>query len=435
MTITLYEFLTYGLLLLAYLHFRKYNDEFLFLPVLFFWTTGISRYTAVFENKAKWVSVAYARNLFTPMTNDKAMVAMGYFALGTLILFFAYRFFNNRLFYPQKYVDSPSQFNDFIQSKKGFILGLFIFFNIVFTIFKGLMSGPLALGQSYFLLFPMALGGLILLAFLVYRSYSWQTDSAIKAFYLVLMGYAIFMSYNPSQRFQFLSWMVAIGIIITQKLTPVQKTWRYLLGGVLILFFFSLAGVARKKNVESMTFEQMWEASMERNESREDQNMLDGFMMVLDVYPQHLDYQYGMEHLEILMRPIPRQLWPGKPLGGYANKLGLNKVEKGTVGISQTIYGTFFGEGGVGGIVIFSILYGWLLVKLFRYSWRYNSDVHWLIKGIVLASFIPILRGGDLPGIVAFIGMSYWPVFLIIWQYNNFLRQNPVQPTINKHQL
>jgi len=46
-----------------------------------------------------------------------------------------------------------------------------------------------------------------------------------------------------------------------------------------------------------------------------------------------------------------------------------------------------------------------------------------LIKGIILASFIPILRGGDLPGIVAFIGMSYWPVFVMIYLYNKHLKR------------
>ena len=234
--------------------------------------------------------------------------------------------------------------------------------------------------------------------------------------------YGMWISYNPSQRFQFLSWMVAIGIIAFQTYTPTKKIKYYIIGGAFVMLFFSLAGVARKHNLSNMSFSQMYDAAMERSETKEDQNMLDGFMMVLDVYPEHLDYHWGMEHLEILMRPIPRKLWPGKPFGGYANKLGLNDVKKGTVGISQTIYGTFYGEGGIIGIIILSILYGWLFVKLFRYSEYYDSDMKWLLKGIIIASFVPILRGGDLPGIIAFIGMSYWPVFLILYQYNKFLR-------------
>jgi hypothetical protein len=423
MSIDTYEILTLILLLLAFFHFRKYNDEFLFLPILFFWSTGIERFNAVAEGKASWVAVNYTRQIFTTMTTEKAMVALGYFALGTLILYLSYVFHNRKVRYPTHYIDNPDLFSQFIQSNKTLILSLFVIFNLLYTVLLGFRSGPVTLGQSYILLFPMALGGLVLLAFLVYRSYNWKEHFSIKVLYMGLMVYAIWLSYNPSQRFQFLSWIIAIGILITQRMSFTRKALTYGGGAVLVLFLFSLAGVARKTNISSMTMEQMWEASQERSQKREDQNMLDGFMMVLDVYPHHLNYHYGMEHLEILTRPIPRQLWPGKPVGGYANKLGLNKIEKGTVGISQTLYGSFYGEGGVWGIIIFSILYGWLLVKLFRYTLRYDSDIRWLLKGIIIASFIPLLRGGDLPGIIAFIGMSYWPVFLILYRYNKFLKQ------------
>lgn len=111
-------------------------------------------------------------------------------------------------------------------------------------------------------------------------------------------------------------------------------------------------------------------------------------------------------------------------MGGYANKLGLNDYQNsGTVGISQTIYGTFYGEGGVIGIIIFSILYGWIFVKLKRYSERYHSEMRYLIKGMIIASIVPILRGGDLPGIIAFVGMSYWPIFILLYQYNTLAKQ------------
>jgi hypothetical protein len=55
-------------------------------------------------------------------------------------------------------------------------------------------------------------------------------------------------------------------------------------------------------------------------------------------------------------------------------------------------------------------------------SLTYNSDVRHLIKGITIASMIPLLRGGDLPGIYAFIGMSFWPVFYFINRYKKFIR-------------
>jgi len=411
------------LLILAFMHYMKYNDEFLFLPVLFFFLTGITRFKAVSDGKADWVSVAYTRNIFTEMTFEKALFALGLFFLGTMVFSLSYSMNNARQKYPVV-VDNDDLFKSFIRSKRVLIIGMFVFFVGLNSVFKGMISGNLALGNSYFLLFGMAIAGLVLLAYLVYKSYNFSENFLVKSLFLVLMIWGMYVSYTPSMRFQFISWVVAIGILVTRYRTPMQKMKYYAAGGVVLLLFFALAGVARTYDVKSLTWKQRFDLASERNQKKLDQNMLDGFMMVLDVYPEHLNYGYGMEHFEILLRPIPRRWWPGKPLGGYHNKLGLNDLEKGTVGISQTIYGTFYGEGGWIGIIIFSVLYGWLFVRLFRYSTRYDSDLKWLIKGVILASLIPILRGGDLPGIIAFIGMSYWPVILIVWMYNRWLKSH-----------
>jgi len=429
MTITHYEIVFWILLAVAVWHYIKHWDEFLFLPVLFLFFTGIQRFNAVAEGQAEWVRVVYTRDIFTPMTEAKALEALFLFTLGTVLFVGSYKYFNSRFRWPAWQRDNNEIFTSFIRQRKGLILGFFIFYTILYTITRPLIGGTLALGQSYFLLLPMALGGFILLAFLVFRSYSWQEDPGAKLLYLGLMIYAIVQSYNPGQRFQFLSWMVAIGILVTKDFGSFKKANYYLVGGIMVLFFFSLAGVMRKTDISELSLRERWDLATARTESREDQNMLDGFMMVLDVYPEHLNYHLGTEHLEILVRPIPRAIWPGKPVGGYANKLGLNVMERGTVGISQTIYGTFYGEGGIIGIIILSILYGALFVKLFRLAGRYNSDLFWLLKGIILASFIPILRGGDLPGIVAFIGMSYWPVFIMIYLYNKHLKQLATEKT------
>lgn len=422
MTLFFYQFATLLLLLLAVRHYFRFNDEFLFLPPLFFLLTGISRYNAVLAGKSTWVSVAYTRNIFTEMTFEKAMWALGLFFLGTMLLSVSYSIYNSRVRYPEV-VDNDELFTQFIQEKRGVIFVLFIFFVIVNSIFKGLVSGALALGNSYFLYFGMAIAGLVLLAFVVYKSYTFAENFITKIIFLFLMVWGMFISYNPSLRFQFISWIVAFGILVTRNYSPWQKMKYYAVGGVGLLLFFALAGVARTHSISQITWKKSFQLASERNESKADQNMLDGFMMVLDVYPTHLNYSHGMEHFEILLRPIPRQFWPGKPMGGYHNKLGLNNLNQATVGISQTIYGSFYGEGGVLGIIILSILYGWLFVKLFRYAMRYESDMKWLLKGIIVASFIPILRGGDLPGIVGFIGMSYWPVIIMVWIYNRWLKR------------
>ena len=214
----------------------------------------------------------------------------------------------------------------------------------------------------------MAVGGFVLLAYLVFRSYTWQEDTGVKLLYLGLMIYAIIQSYHPGQRFQFLSWMVAIGVLVTKDYNTKRKIKYYIAGGMLVLFFFSLAGVMRRMDVSNLSIIEKWELASARTESREDQNMLDGFMMVLDVYPEHLNYHYGGEHLEKnINAPLSLvQYGQENPSEDMQTNWGLNQLEKGTVGISRLFMEPFMVKVAFRGIIIFSVLYGWLFVKLFR---------------------------------------------------------------------
>jgi hypothetical protein len=271
------------------------------------------------------------------------------------------------------------------------------------------------------------IGGVITLMYLIFKNYDIKKQFIPKIIIGVIIAFAASLTYSSSGRFQFLSWSITIGVIFVANNNPLYKLRIYVIGGLIVSLAFGLAGVKRRTDTSTMSTFQKLSLAWERNKSTEDATMLDGFMMVLEVYPNHLGYHYGSEHMEILYRPIPRSMWPDKPLGGYANKLGLNdNMGGGSVGISQSLYGTFYGEGGTTGIIILSVIYCLIINLIMRYSLSYNSDLRHIIKGITIASLVPLLRGGDLPGIYAFIGMSFWPVFLFISRYNTFLRQNKI---------
>ena len=44
-----------------------------------------------------------------------------------------------------------------------------------------------------------------------------------------------------------------------------------------------------------------------------------------------------------------------------------------------------------------------------------------LIRACLLAGMIPLLRGGDLPGIYAWLGMAFWPMLLFLWWNREYL--------------
>lgn len=327
-----------------------------------------------------------------------------------------------------KVKDDTNLFQRFILRETKIIIILFLIFfplNVLANEFRRSVAN-IAFGGSYFFLFRLAIGGLILLAFVAWRQMDWQQYGIKKHLFLALIIYSAIDSYNPGLRFQFLSWMIALGFLVVRDLPIPRKTALYAIGGFGGIILFSFAGVMRGKMVGDFTLQDKFNLALERTVKQEDVNFLDGMMMSLQVYPERLPFRYGVEHLEILMRPIPRQLWPDKPTGSYLHRLGLMDGFTGAVGISPTIYGSFYAEGGIPGVIIFAVLYGWFVAKLLAISKGFRSDMRYLIKGLVFASMIALLRGGDIPGIFAFIGMSYWPVFLMMWRYKSFRKRNSI---------
>lgn len=403
------------------------NDELPILFVLFFYTSGLQRYTLVTAGADRWVRVAYAKNIFN-LTDELGLQALNYFFLGTLVLTLAYSVFSFTRKPPSVFKDDSLTLLYFVRQNQvviivGFLLIASVSYYAKLSFVNSFLAsgGGIAAGGSYYVMIGFGLGGVITLMYLVFKSYDFKTQYLPKVFIGLIMLLAASLTYTSSGRFQFISWSVTVGIIFVGDSNPFYKLRIYLLGGLAVSLAFGLAGVARRVDTTKMSNFEKLSAAWQRNKSTEDATMLDGFMMVLQVYPQHLDYHYGTEHLEILYRPIPRSWWPDKPLGGYANKLGLNEnMGGGSVGISQSLYGTFYGEGGVGGIIILCVIYAYLLNLIMKRSLNYNSDTRHLMKGATIASIIPLLRGGDLPGIYAFIGMSFWPVIFFVFRYSAF---------------
>ena len=167
-----------------------------------------------------------------------------------------------------------------------------------------------------------------------------------------------------------------------------------------------------------MSFSEFYNKSIDRLLVAEDINFIDGFIMMYQIYPDKLDYTYGFEHLAILVRPIPRTIWPDKPLAGWIqNYKAKYKTDTQEVGFAPTIYGVFYGEIGVLGVIIFSIAWGKFLSYLYSSFKIFKSNLSVILIGVMLASLIPLFRSGDLAGDFSIVLMSYWPLIIFVWQY------------------
>lgn len=268
--------------------------------------------------------------------------------------------------------------------------------------------------SAYLYQLPMLLLGFLTLLVALWRVGGLRTK-AQQWLLLVFMASVFWFTFSPGGRFPLLGWMIAASVIVASSFSFWPKISWITLAGALVLGLFSFAGTLRNDMADR---EWRREMTLDRAKVAEDANMLDGFVISALPYGNLLPFRYGGEHLEILARVIPRAWWPNKPVGGGAlvALYGLSDSVSGfTLGISPSLFGSFYVEGGVAGIVVLSLLYGMGAGYIVRRSADVEPMAGVVMRAVLSASAIPLLRGGDLPGIYAWIGMSFWPCIVVLW--------------------
>lgn len=395
--------------------FFHHNDEFPALVCAFLGYVFGYRYWAIEHGYNERLSMEYWG--FLPLSDADIIQSFNYAVLGQAFLLGAYMM-TQRYYLTPVALDVDESFRRWLKPR----LVAFSVAGIVIAIIaqgQGMreLVGGAGIGfgaNAYWFHLP-----LMLVSVAIFTVMLWKVGALENAFEKVLAIILIFVVYNltfsPSERFKFLAWIIACSVIISSGYRPFKKALVLGAGLLLCLSLFGIAGAMR--NLATDPHKNLSAGAVERIESAEDANMLDGFAYMFHVYPARLEHSWGMEHFEIVLRPIPRSLWPGKPVGGYMNKLEIFSEERGgnTVGFSPSLYGSFYAEGGVLGIIVLSSLYGYILGRLVRSSVIMFPMAGALVRAMVLASIIPLLRGGDLPGIYAWIGMSFWPIVGFLW--------------------
>ncbi|MEQ9671606.1 O-antigen polymerase [Coleofasciculus sp. G2-EDA-02] len=402
------------LLVISWIWLLQRNDEIPLIISSFMFYVASYRYWAVTQGINHWVNLTSLG--LSSVTQEAALEALAYIVFGQICLLGSYMWHQRKIMPIIMSTDVDYSVLKWLYPKV-IVLGLFCLPLVVVTRSQVIMQ--LRVGKSlafqissYLYLFPLALVGITTLIFCLWKFGCFP--SLLSKIYAISIVFGVFeLTFGSTGRFQFMGWITAAGIIVSSSYRP--KTRLVIIGSFLLfaISLFAIAGAMRNPNFAD---DRLNQAAWERASSAEDANMLDGFVLLQNVYPQRLDFQWGMEHLEILMRPIPRAWWPEKPVGGYMNKLGLTiHGGKGTLGISPSLFGSFYAEGGIIGIFLFSLLYGIIMAKIVGYTTKLKPFAAILVRAILCASLLPLLRGGDLPGIYAWIGMAFWPCFLLLW--------------------
>jgi hypothetical protein len=390
---------------------RKHDEIPVLISTLVFYVFTF-RFWALLQGWASPVNIGFG---FDPIDSDSALDVLAIATLGETVLLSVYMLAQRRRIDVPHRLASP----ELLSWLRPRVVALGVVCIFISLWARRSVGVQIASGKSmafevssYLSLFSMSLVGVAILITALWKSGAFQAQGErLGAMLLVL---AIFyLTFQTGMRFQFLGWFVAATIILSSGLSFARRAQVLAIGLAGAVGLFSVAGALR--NTEDPTVE-LQQSAWERFAFAQDANMLDGFVFLRQVYPQQLGYSYGGEHLEIFERPIPRAWWPDKPVGGYMNKLGLITAESGFMfGISPSLFGSFYQEGGLVGVVLLSMIYGFGFGRAVSFSTRIVPLTGLLIRGILAAAIVPLFRGGDLPGIYAWFGMSFWPCFLLLW--------------------
>jgi hypothetical protein len=404
---------------------RKHDEIPLLISTLLFYVFTF-RFWALLQG---WVSPVDISNFgFDPIDSNSALDVQAIATLGETVLLSVYMLAQKR----RVDVPHPLASPELLGWLKPRVVTLGVICLLISLLARRSVEIQLSSGKSmgfeissYMTLFSMSLVGVAILIATLWKSGAFHSEG--EKFVAVALFVAIgYLTFQPGMRFQFLGWFVAVTIILSAGQSVVHRARVLAIGLLGAVTLFAVAGALRNTEDPTVGVEQ---SAWERFAFAQDANMLDGFVLLRQVYPRLLDYSRGGEHLEILERPIPRAWWPDKPVGGYMNKLGIITADTGfTLGISPSLFGSFYQEGGLAGVVLLSIIYGFAFARLVSFSTRIVPLTGLLIRGALAAAIVPLLRGGDLPGIYAWLGMSFWPCFLLLWlRRHEFFARIPYQ--------
>jgi len=392
------------------------NDEIpLLISFLLFYVTGY-RYWAVTSGLNGWVNLSQFG--IVALTEAEALQALGYLVLAQSCFLIAY-FWNQKQRMP---VVKPTKLSPFLVWLRPKVISFGLFCLPLVLVVRANVVSQLQAGRSlafqvsgYLYQFPFVLVGIATLIMCLWKFGGmprwWHKIAAV----LILVGVAN-LTFALSGRFQLIGWLATTGIIFSSSFKPTRRL--LLLGGFLVLTVgvFAAAGALRGHGGDGAEAA-LQAAALDRFIGAEDANMLDGFVLLRRYIPHLVPYRLGMAHLEVFLRPIPRSIWPGKPVGGgYMAAVGLSNAEEGfTIGFSPTLFGDFYSEGGVIAMVPLAIIYGMAIGRLVRWTVWLHPFAGVLVRAILCAALVPVLRGGDMAGIVAWLGMAFWPCFLVLW--------------------
>jgi len=219
--------------------------------------------------------------------------------------------------------------------------------------------------------------------------------------------------------------LILDAIVILYFLRPKLVVPAVLLGGLVIFAGFFVLLAARKGEEHTLTVESIVEETLGGRDLMD----ITKTAHIVRAVPESLEYRYGETLWGWIAAPIPRSVWPGKPMWS----------ERGTY-LMHAIYGDMLGYGGVPpglvaelywnlgwyGVIIGMFVIGVVIRLLFNGFIKYRdrpSAV--LIYAIILNRFVLFSFGNDLGTGIVKTALDVLPLMILILFIAKYQRQIP----------
>lgn len=149
-----------------------------------------------------------------------------------------------------------------------------------------------------------------------------------------------------------------------------------------------------------------------------DAEMFDALANELFVIPERVPFQHGATITDVLIRAVPRPLWPDKPLesnDAIVNALWSDHYAKSRASPAFSVIGPFYADSGLFTVALGMFGIGWVLAV----SWRWlqlhrTKPVAHMIYAMGLP-FVVILMRGTIPDTLSRMLFLFVPLVFLLW--------------------
>ena len=197
-----------------------------------------------------------------------------------------------------------------------------------------------------------------LAVYVAYRAYAgWNRWT------IVLLFLALCAVYAWQNRIKWVPrWAVLLAIPLFILFQTLGKNRDY--------FRMMLAGESVEQTVQPMTREEQLRMKYDTQEFAN----FDYLCYIVKVVPDRTGiFTYGSQYLQLFTEPIPRKLWPGKPIGAPVGFFNLNNYGN-FVGLTPSLPGDGWMSGGWVGLVVTLTIVGCLLGLAHRWFWQHAQN-------------------------------------------------------------